>query len=131
MVAEFLPFGVARFAVLLAGAVGPALVDELSVVADDLLGVDRDVCLGRVEIEVASSFAAMWTGRPPLTVSVEKILRKSWGVNLSGVPSTSTMPACRARSVRSSRIRLAQMTCSRCWEGHWNRCGSGGPKTRS
>ncbi|MFF3336263.1 hypothetical protein ACFYWX_43305 [Streptomyces sp. NPDC002888] len=53
VVTEFLPFGVTRFAALLAGAVGPALVDELPVVADDLLGIDRDVCLGRVEIEVA------------------------------------------------------------------------------
>lgn len=73
----------------------------------------------------------MWMGRPPLTVSVEKILRKSCGVNVSGVPSTSTVPARSAWSVRSSRIRLGEMTCSRCWEGHWNRWGIGGPKTRS
>lgn len=53
VVAEVLPLGVAGFAVLLAGAVGPALVYELPVVADDLLGIDRDVCLSGVEIEVA------------------------------------------------------------------------------
>jgi len=33
----------------------------------------------------------MWIGRPPFTVSVAKIRRKSCGVNLNGVPSTSTM----------------------------------------
>ncbi|MFE9645811.1 tyrosine-type recombinase/integrase [Streptomyces sp. NPDC006365] len=34
-----------QLAVLLAGAVGPALVDELPIVADDLLGIDRDVSI--------------------------------------------------------------------------------------
>ncbi|RDG37065.1 hypothetical protein [Streptomyces corynorhini] len=56
MVTEVLPLGVAGLAVLLAGAVGPALVDELPVVADDLLGIDRDVCLSGVEIEVVKEF---------------------------------------------------------------------------
>ena len=43
----------------------------------------------------------MWIGRPPLTVSVAKIRRKSCGVNRNGVPSTSTMAARTARSVSS------------------------------
>jgi hypothetical protein len=45
----------------------------------------------------------MWIGRPLLTVSVAKIRRKSWGVNLNGVPSTSTMAARMARSVSIRR----------------------------
>ncbi|MFB7911902.1 hypothetical protein ACFC1T_36255 [Kitasatospora sp. NPDC056076] len=35
------------------GAVSPALVNELPVVADDLFGIDRDVSLSGVEIEMA------------------------------------------------------------------------------
>lgn len=53
VVTEILSLGVAGIAVLHAGTMGPALIDELPVVADDLLGIDRDVCLSRVEIEVA------------------------------------------------------------------------------
>ncbi|MER6373310.1 MULTISPECIES: GNAT family N-acetyltransferase [Streptomyces] len=53
VVAEVLPLGVAGFAVFLAGTVSSALVNELPVVADHLLGIDGDVCLSGVEIEVA------------------------------------------------------------------------------
>lgn len=53
MVTEILPLGVTGLAVFLAGTVGPALVDELPVVADDLLGINRDVSLSGIEIEVA------------------------------------------------------------------------------
>jgi len=40
------------FAVLLGGPVGAALVDELPVVPDDLLGIDRDLALGGLEVQV-------------------------------------------------------------------------------
>jgi hypothetical protein len=73
----------------------------------------------------------MWMGSPPLTVSVEKTLRKSWGVNFSGVPSASAIWARFARPASSSRMRSGGMTCSRWCVTRWNRCGSEGPKVRS
>ena len=45
--------------------------------------------------------AAMWMGRPELTVSVAKTLRKSCGEYRIGVPSTSVMPAWVASLARS------------------------------
>ncbi|MFD7498715.1 hypothetical protein ACFV8T_41600 [Streptomyces sp. NPDC059832] len=43
VVAEVGPFGVGRLSVLFAGTCGSALVNEVSVVADDLLGIDGRV----------------------------------------------------------------------------------------
>ena len=73
----------------------------------------------------------MWMGRPLLTVSVEKTLRKSCGVNRSGVPSMSAMPAAAARLPSMLRTRPGVSTC--CWRRLmlWNRCGSGVPQVRS
>lgn len=53
VVTEVLPLSVAGLTVLLAGTVRSALVDELPVVADHLLGIDSDVSLSGVEIEMA------------------------------------------------------------------------------
>lgn len=52
VVTEVVPLSVAGLAIFFAGTVRPALVDELPVAADDLLGIDRDVSLSRVEIEM-------------------------------------------------------------------------------
>ena len=56
VVSELGPFDVGRFAVLLARATGPPLVHEASVVADHLLRIDRDIPLGRIEVEVSEKF---------------------------------------------------------------------------
>jgi hypothetical protein len=53
VVPELLPFDVGRFAVFFAGPLVPALVDELAVVADHLFGIDRDIPLGGIQVEVA------------------------------------------------------------------------------
>lgn len=53
VVAELLPLGVGRLAVFFAGPLGSALVDELAVVADHLLGIDGDIPLGGIQVEVA------------------------------------------------------------------------------
>ncbi|MEW2078912.1 hypothetical protein AB0941_35885 [Streptomyces sp. NPDC013433] len=56
VVAEVSPFGVSWIPVLFAGTCGSALVNEVSVMADDLLGIDRDVSLSGVEIEMVSAY---------------------------------------------------------------------------
>ena len=115
VVPELGPFGVGGFAVLLARATGPALVHEAPVVTDHLLRIDRDIPLGGIEVEVSEEFrgdvdrqAAVdgFGGEDPAEVV---------GVNLNGVPSTSTMAARMARSVSMRRTRAGEMTSSRCW----------------
>jgi hypothetical protein len=53
MIAELLPFDICWFAIFLARAAGPALVHKIPVVADDLLGIDRDISLSGIEVEVS------------------------------------------------------------------------------
>lgn len=73
----------------------------------------------------------MWIGKLPFTVSVEKILRKSCGVNLSGLPSRSTKPVSEARFPSNLRMCAGSITRRRFWKTVWNKRGSGGPSRRS
>jgi hypothetical protein len=56
VVSELFPFDVGRFAVFLTWAAGPALVHEAPVVADHLLGIDGNIPLGGIEVEVSEEF---------------------------------------------------------------------------
>src|SRR5260370_22780834 len=133
MVAELGALGVGGFPVFLAGTLAAPLGDELPVMADHLFRVDRGLTYPWVVLRSRwpSSRAAMWMGRPLLTVSVEKTRRKSCGVNRSGVPSMSAMPAAAARVPSMPRTRPGVRTCGWRWLMLWNRCGSGGPPGRA
>jgi hypothetical protein len=56
VVSELFPFDVGRFAVFLTWAAGPALVHEAPVVVNHLLGIDRHIPLGGIEVEVSEEF---------------------------------------------------------------------------
>ena len=75
----------------------------------------------------------MWTGRPPVTASVTKIRRKSCGGVAQRLRRRRRVSPVRAIvSLSSSVDGVAVLITS--WRQpilRWNRCGSGGPVTRS
>jgi len=74
---------------------------------------------------------AMWGGMPLRMASVVKILRKSCGMKVSGLPSAPAMPAVASVMVRMSRMlpmgigRFSRPT------GRWKSRGMGGFQVRS
>jgi hypothetical protein len=111
--------------------VGSALVDELPVVADHLLGIDGDVSLGGVEIGVAEQLR----GDGDRQASVDGLGRENSPEVVRREPQWCLVDVDDAGPQRmvgeEFTDSVGEMTCSRCWERHGNRWGIGGPKTRS
>ncbi len=63
--------------------------------------------------------------------SVVKILRKSWGLKMRGLPSVPVMPAPASALVSRSRMLPMAMGRSSRPAGRWNSRGMGGFQVRS
>ena len=74
---------------------------------------------------------AMCGGSPAMIASVMKTLRKSCGVQCSGLPSAAVSPA--AANAASSMSRTDPALILRCSEPYrrWNSTGAGGSQVRS
>ncbi len=73
----------------------------------------------------------MWGGMPLRMASVVKILRKSWGLKMSGLPSVPVIPAVVSAVVRRSRMLPMGMGRFSRPVGRWNSRGMGGFQVRS
>jgi hypothetical protein len=118
---EARPFLGGRLAVFLAGSAGAA-ADQVGLgVADDLLGIDSDIPLGGVEVQVAQELGGDVDGQPAVDASVANSRRKSWGTRRSGRPSTSRSPARATARVMASRAPWWPMTIEVPLGLRWNR----------
>ena len=98
---------------------------------DRLGGIDRLVTIV-VSIDLCPQMTwAIWGGKPLMMASVTKILRKSWGENMSGSPLASVRPVVASALMSSLRIAVGVNGRFSLPMERWNSSGIGGFQTLS